>query len=171
MAGASFAAVTFLLSLAGGPLVAQQGEAEAIDLTDLKAKFEAVAENARQRRAEAIEDLVARYAAARESRDEAAIRRLFTADADQLVSSGTWRRGRQALVEGMLGSSRRNPGTRTLTVQSVRFPVPGLAVADARYVIRGTQGAEDRRMWSTFVCVRTPDGWRIDAIRNMLPAP
>ena len=71
----------------------------------------------------------------------------------------------------MLGSSQRNPGTRTLTVQTVRFPAPGVAVADARYVIKGTGGAEDRRMWSTFLCVRTETGWRIAAIRNMLPAP
>ena len=119
----------------------------------------------------AVKDLVGRYAAARESRDAEAIRKLFTSDADQLVSSGTWRRGREALVEGMLGSSRRNPGTRTLTVETVRFPSPELAVADARYVIRGSGGNPDRRMWSTFVCLRSEDGWRIAAIRNMLPAP
>ena len=121
--------------------------------------------------ADAIRTLVGHYASARESRDPQAIRKLFTADADQLVSSGVWRRGREALVEGMLGSSRRNPGTRTLTVETVRFPAPGVAVADARYVIAGSDGAADRRMWSTFVCLRTDDGWRIAAIRNMLPAP
>lgn len=120
---------------------------------------------------EAIETLVGKYASARESRDPQAIRELFTDDADQLVSSGTWRRGREALVDGMLGSSRRNPGTRTLTVETVRFPAPGVAVADARYVIAGSDGAADRKMWSTFVCLRTDDGWRIAAIRNMLPAP
>ena len=119
----------------------------------------------------AVEDLVSRYAAARESRDADAIRALFTDDADQLVSSGVWRRGREALVDGMLGSSRRNPGARTLDVESVRFPAPGVAVADARYVIRGTDGASDRKMWSTFLCLRSPGGWRIAAIRNMLPAP
>ena len=120
---------------------------------------------------EAIKTLVGQYAAARESRDPQAIRKLFTDDADQLVSSGTWRRGREALVDGMLGSSRRNPGTRTLTVETVRFAAPGVAVADARYVIAGSDGAADRKMWSTFVCLRTDDGWRIAAIRNMLPAP
>ena len=119
----------------------------------------------------AIKDLVGRYAAARESRNPDAIRKLFTEDADQLVSSGVWRRGREALVEGMLGSSRRNPGSRTLTVETVRFPAKDLALADARYIIRGTGGAPDRRMWSTFLCVRSGDEWRIAAIRNMLPAP
>lgn len=120
---------------------------------------------------EAIKILVGQYASARESRDPQAIRELFTDDADQLVSSGTWRRGREALVDGMLGSSRRNPGTRTLAVETVRFPAPGVAVADARYIITGSDGAADRKMWSTFVCLRTDDGWRIAAIRNMLPAP
>ncbi len=118
----------------------------------------------------AIKDLVGRYAAARESRDPDAIRTLFTEDADQLVSSGVWRKGRQALVEGMLGSSRRNPGSRTLTVETVRFPASDLALADARYVIKGRGGAPDRKMWSTFLCVRTGNEWRITAIRNMLPA-
>lgn len=121
--------------------------------------------------AQAVKDLVAAYADARETRDPEAVRSLFTNDADQLVSSGTWRRGREALVSGMLESSRRNPGARSLAVETVRFPATGTALADARYVIKGTQGAADRKMWSTFLCVRTSDGWRISAIRNMLPAP
>ena len=121
--------------------------------------------------AEAIRALVGRYASARASGDARAIRELFTDDADQLVSSGAWRRGREALVAGMLGSSRRNPGTRTLAVDRVRFPAAGVAVADARYVIAATDGAAARKMWSTFLCLRTGEGWRIAAIRNMLPAP
>ena len=120
---------------------------------------------------DAVGELVARYAAAREERDPHAIRKLFTADADLLVSSGTWRRGREALVEGMLGSSRRNPGSRTLTVERVRFLNATVAVADARYVIKGTDARPDRRMWSTFLCLKADGRWRIAAIRNMLPAP
>ncbi|TDI72183.1 MAG: DUF4440 domain-containing protein, partial [Bacteroidetes bacterium] len=27
-----------------------------------------------------------------------------------------------------------------------------------------------RKMWSTFIVVRNEDGWKIAAIRNMLPA-
>lgn len=74
----------------------------------------------------AVEQLVAKYAAARESRDSKVIEPLFTDDADQLVSSGIWRRGRDELVKGMLGSSRSNPGERTITVETVRFPAPTL---------------------------------------------
>lgn len=135
------------------------------------AALDSVASATEEADAVAIKDLVGRYGAARESRDPEAIRRLFTEDADQLVSSGVWRKGREALVDGMLGSSRRNPGSRTLTVETVRFPTGGLALADARYVIKGSGGAPDRKMWSTFLCVRTGDEWRIAAIRNMLPAP
>jgi hypothetical protein len=52
----------------------------------------------------------------------------------------------------------------------VRFLSPDVALVDARYEIAGSGGADPRRMWSAFVIVRTPQGWRIDAIRNMLPA-
>ena len=114
-----------------------------------------------------IRTLIARYAAAREAQDPARTAALFTPDADQLVSSGEWRRGREALVKGAMASSRANEGRRTLAVETVRLLTPDSAIADARYEIAG---AETRRMWSTFVLVKTPEGWRIAAIRNMLPA-
>lgn len=120
--------------------------------------------------AAAVRTLVAKYAAARESADAASIEKLFTADADQLVSSGEWRRGRANLVKGMLASSRGNPGDRTITVETVRFLSPDVAIADARYEIAASEGRAARRMWSTFLAARTRDGWRIAAIRNMLPA-
>jgi uncharacterized protein (TIGR02246 family) len=115
----------------------------------------------------AVKELVARYNAARDQEQADAIRSLFTRDADQLVSSGEWRKGQDQLVEGMLRSSRQNPGARTLTVETVRFLSADIAIADARYVIAA---ASTRQMWSTFVAVRTPQGWRLSAIRNMLPA-
>jgi uncharacterized protein (TIGR02246 family) len=118
----------------------------------------------------AVRDLVARYNAARDEQDPAAIAALFAEGADQLVSSGEWRRGRDALVRGMLQSSRANPGGRTITVETIRFLTADVALADARYEIAGPGGAAPRRMWSTFVAVRAADGWRIAAIRNMLPA-
>jgi uncharacterized protein (TIGR02246 family) len=117
----------------------------------------------------ATRDMVAKYAAAREISDVKAIGALFTDDADQLVSSGEWRKGRDALVRGMIESSKQNSGARTLTVETVRQLAPGVGIADARYEIAGAAGAAARKMWSTFLVVRTPAGWRIAAIRNMLP--
>lgn len=115
-----------------------------------------------------IIQIVADYNAARDNQDPNAIERLFVDDADQLVSNGVWRRGKDTLVQGMLASSAGNPGDRTLTVETVRFVTADVALADARYEIAGADSV--RKMWSTFLVVKTGDGWRIAAIRNMLPA-
>jgi uncharacterized protein (TIGR02246 family) len=118
----------------------------------------------------AIRGVVKKYLEAREQRDSKAVAALFTEDADQLVSTGQWRKGRDELVQGTLGSSASNPGKRTLTVETIRFVAPGVALADARYEIVNPNGEASRKMWSTFLMTRT-DRWRISAIRNMLPAP
>jgi uncharacterized protein (TIGR02246 family) len=118
----------------------------------------------------AIRALVKKYVDARERADARAIEALFTKDVDQLVSSGEWRKGRAEVVRGTLASSQNTGGTRTIAVESVRFISPAVALADGRYEIRGLAGGQDRRMWTTIICNRTPDGWRIAAIRNMLPA-
>jgi uncharacterized protein (TIGR02246 family) len=112
----------------------------------------------------AVREMVKRYADARDVSDPKAIGALFTDDADQLVSNGEWRRGRDALVRGMLASSARETGKRTLAVETIRFVGADVAIADARYEIG------DRKMWSTFIMKRGSGGWRIEAIRNMLPA-
>lgn len=116
----------------------------------------------------AVRDLVRRYVDARERRDPAAIRSLFTSDADQFTTSGDWRRGREAIVTGTAASSERNPGTRAIEILAVRFVSSDVALADGRYEVRGAAGVP-RPMWTTFVATRGPDGWRIAAIRNMRP--
>lgn len=115
----------------------------------------------------AVRALVARYVEAREARDRAALEALFTEDADQLVSSGEWRRGRAALVPGALASSERNQGVRRIEVDAVRVIAPGVAIADGVYTISGS-GRPPMR--STFVAVERDGTWLIAAIRNMLPA-
>lgn len=117
----------------------------------------------------AIKEIIQAYADARDASNPAEIEALFTPDADQLVSSGVWRKGLQALVEGMLQSSKNNPGDRSLEVETVRFISDGVAVADARYYIKSPDGSE-RNMWSTFLLVYEQTTWKITAIRNMLPA-
>jgi uncharacterized protein (TIGR02246 family) len=114
-------------------------------------------------------DLIDRYAEAREAKDTAQLRRILTDDIDQLVSSGTWRRGMEESVAGMLRSSTRNPGDRVLTVDHIRHLPNETAIVDARYEIRSPDGSV-RRMWSTFIAVREDGEWKIAAIRNMLPA-
>jgi uncharacterized protein (TIGR02246 family) len=117
----------------------------------------------------AVRDVVRRYMDAREARDPRAIEALFTADADQLTTSGDWRRGRPAIVAGTEQASRQNPGARRITVESIRFVAPDVAIADGPYEIAPTGGGTARRMWATIVVVRESGAWRISAIRNMVP--
>ena len=119
----------------------------------------------------AIRNLVSKYVDAREQIDAQAVAALFTADADQLVSSGEWRKGRDEVVRGTMASSQAATGKRTITVESIRFITGDVALADGRYEIAGSAGAQARKMWTTLLVSRTPQGWRIAAIRNMLPAP
>lgn len=126
------------------------------------------AQEARSRDEAAIRALVQQYVDARDARDSKAVAALFTADADQLVSSGEWRRGRDQVVTGSLASTERTGGRREIAIEDVRFLGDEAAIADGRYTISGLQTG-DRRMWTTFVVVRS-DRWRIAAIRNMLPA-
>jgi len=117
---------------------------------------------------EAIRGIVKTYIDARDRDDAKAVGALFTADADQLVSSGEWRKGREELVKGTLASTRSG-GKRTITVETIRYISPGVAIADGRYELVGA--ADTRRMWSTFVLAKSGGTWKIAAIRNMLPAP
>jgi uncharacterized protein (TIGR02246 family) len=118
----------------------------------------------------AVRAVVARYVEAREARDQAAVAAVFTADADQLVSSGEWRTGREQVVSGSLESTQRTGGSREILVERVRFLGDGVAIADGRYTIRGLETGE-RRMWTTFVMTRTDQGWRIAAIATCSPQP
>lgn len=118
----------------------------------------------------AIRTLVQKYVDARDQGNAEAVTALFTADADQLVSSGEWRRGREKLVAGAMASSQRE-GKRTIALETIRPIAPDVAIADGRYEIASLTGGAPRQMWTSFVMKRTPEGWRIAAIRNMLPAP
>jgi uncharacterized protein (TIGR02246 family) len=108
----------------------------------------------------AVRAVVQKYVDAREQRDPAAIGALFTDDADQFNSAGDWRRGREAIVKGTLQSSQRNSGARSITLKAVRFPAPGLAVADGEY------GIGDQRLWTTLLLTKQGETWKIAAIRN-----
>jgi len=128
------------------------------------------AESASPAEEAAIRQVVRNYLIAREHRDPKAVREVFTPDADQLVSTGEWRRGREALVRGTLASSESTRGRRTITIQTIRLLAPGVALADGPYELTGLAGGQSRRMWTTFLLTHGSDGWRIAAIRNMRPA-
>jgi len=113
--------------------------------------------------------LIDNYSLARDKKDTVLLKSILTNDVDQFVSSGEWRNGISEAVQGMMRSSENNPGTRTLTVEKIRFLDSKNAIADARYEIKSREGTT-RKMWSTFVVVNDNGKWKIAAIRNMLPS-
>jgi uncharacterized protein (TIGR02246 family) len=117
----------------------------------------------------AVHETVARYVQARNAKNADAVRELFTADSDQLVSTGEWRKGLNQIVRGTSASSRNEMSRSSITVENVRFLDADVALADGRYQTTALSGAV-RNMWTTIILKRTPDGWRITAIRNMLPS-
>jgi uncharacterized protein (TIGR02246 family) len=117
-----------------------------------------------------IREVIHQYLDAREHRDSKALAGVLTPDADQLVSSGEWRKGREAVVRGALASSESTGGHRNITIQNIRFLAPNVALADGPYEITGLSGGENRKMWTTFLLTRGSKGWLIAAIRNMRPA-
>ena len=117
----------------------------------------------------AITSLIDQYSEAREKRDTVLLKNILTIDVDQLVSTGEWRIGIGASVQGMLKSSANSPGTRTLRIENIRMFNPSTAIVDCRYEIQNTDGTK-RKMWSTFLVVAEKKIWKITAIRNMMPA-
>jgi uncharacterized protein (TIGR02246 family) len=115
-----------------------------------------------------ISSLIDHYSKARENGDTVLLKRILTEDVDQLVSTGEWRSGIDAAVQGMLRSSANSPGTRTLNVEKIRMLKVNCAVVDCRYEIQNPDGTI-RKMWSTFIVVADKRTWKIAAIRNMLP--
>ena len=115
-----------------------------------------------------ITSLIDNYSLAREKRDTVLLKSILTPDIDQLVSTGEWRNGIRESTKGMMTSSAGSPGTRTLTVEKIRFISPETAIADARYEIQNADGTV-RKMWSTFIVYNSKGSWKISAIRNMLP--
>lgn len=123
---------------------------------------------AQNKQEKAITALIAEYARVRETKDTVALKQLLTAEVDQLVSTGEWRRGKKGALEGMMRSSNSNPGGRTLAVEHIRFLNDQTAIADTRYEIQNSDGSI-RKMWSTFIVIHEEGRWKITAIRNMLP--
>ena len=117
----------------------------------------------------AITSLINQYNEAREKRDTVLLKTILTADVDQLVSTGEWRNGIDAAVEGMLKSSANSPGTRTLHIEKIRMITPSDAIVDCKYEIQNKDGTA-RKMWSAFIIVLYKGTWKISAIRNMLPS-
>jgi uncharacterized protein (TIGR02246 family) len=117
----------------------------------------------------AIKAAIQAFIDTREANDAAGLTAILTPDVDQRQTSGNMRSGRDAVVSGSLATTRTTGGRRTITVDSLRFLSSDVAIADGRYDSVGRTDGTDQRMLTSIVLRREPDGWKIAAIRNMLP--
>jgi uncharacterized protein (TIGR02246 family) len=117
----------------------------------------------------AIKSVIQAFIDTREANDRTALEALLTEDVDQRVTSGGIRVGRDAVVDGSLETTQRTGGRRTITVDSIRFVGPDVAVVDGRYDSIGRTDGTDQRMLTSMVLKRESGDWKIAAIRNMLP--
>src|SRR5689334_9649508 len=69
----------------------------------------------------AIHFLIDQYSVAREKSDTVLLKSILTTNVDQLVSTGEWRVGIDAGVQGMQKSSATSPGTRTLSIDKIKM--------------------------------------------------
>jgi uncharacterized protein (TIGR02246 family) len=120
----------------------------------------------------AIRQLVQQQDDARNRGDLKAFGALFTDDADQLTSSGEWRRGRAAIEDGVARSRSTvyKGGTYVTTIETVRMLSPNVAVADGPFEILNLAGGGTRRAHATYLLAKSGDRWRIAGYRSMVPA-
>ena len=118
----------------------------------------------------AIRAVIQAFLDTREKNDAAGLAALLTADVDQRQTSGNMRSGRDAVVQGSLSTQQSTGGTRTISVDSLRFVGADVAIADGRYDSVGRADGTDQRMLTSMVLRREGGAWKIAAIRNMLPS-
>jgi uncharacterized protein (TIGR02246 family) len=118
----------------------------------------------------AIRAVIKAFIDTRENNDAAGLAALLTADVDQRQTSGNVRSGREAVVSGTMSTQQSTGGTRTISVDSLRFVGADVAIADGRYDSIGRSDGTDQRMLTSMVLRREGGAWKIAAIRNMLPS-
>jgi hypothetical protein len=106
------------------------------------------------------------YILRRDEGDEAGLRALLSANADQRLTSGRMRSGRDAVVSGSLQSTQNSGGKRVISLESIRFLGADVAVANGTYDSLGRADGTDLHMLTTIVFWRVDGDWVIDAIRN-----
>ena len=87
-----------------------------------------------------IHTLIDQYSQARETKDTVLLQNILAPDIDQLVSSGVWRKGINESIDGMMRSSGRNPGSRRIYIEKIRFIGLESGIVDARYEITKSDG-------------------------------
>jgi uncharacterized protein (TIGR02246 family) len=97
---------------------------------------------------------------------------LFLEDGSTLTSAGEWRRGRAQVEKGgaALGAGVYKGARYSTTVDGVRLLAPTVALVDATFEISSIGGSGSRKGHTTYILVKSGDGWKIAASRSMVPA-
>jgi uncharacterized protein (TIGR02246 family) len=117
----------------------------------------------------AIRAVIKAFITTREANDPAGLAALLTTDVDQRQTSGNMRSGRDAVVSGTMATQQSTGGSRTITVDGLRFVGADVAIADGRYDSIGRSDGGNQLMLTSMVLRRESGAWKIAAIRNMLP--
>lgn len=128
----------------------------------------AVAQDAPERSADetAIRQVTQEYILRRDDNDEAGLRALLSPNADQRLTSGRMRSGREEVVSGSLNSTQSSGGKRVISLESIRFLGADVAIANGSYDSLGRADGTDLHMQTTIVFWRVDGAWLIEAIRN-----
>ena len=114
----------------------------------------------------AIRQVTQDYILRRDDNDEAGLRALLSPNADQRLTSGRMRSGREEVVAGSLNSTQTSGGKRVISLKSIRFLGADVAIANGSYDSLGRADGTDLHMQTTIVFWRVDGKWLIDAIRN-----
>jgi uncharacterized protein (TIGR02246 family) len=98
---------------------------------------------------------------------------LFTKDADQLTSAGTWRRGPAEIEKNTaeITATTYKGGKYATTVDRVRMIAPTAALVDGAFTITNLSGGGSRKGFITLMLVKEAGQWRVAATRSMVPTP
>lgn len=98
---------------------------------------------------------------------------VFTDEADQMTSTGEWRRGHAEIEKGVAQSmaTTYKGGKYVTTIDQVRMVAPNVAIADGPFDLQNVPGGGVRHAHVTYVLVKSGGQWRIGASRSMVNAP
>jgi uncharacterized protein (TIGR02246 family) len=120
-----------------------------------------------------IRKVLQQYDETRNRGDWKAYGALFVSEADQLTSSGTWRRGTAEIMKSTadITATTYKGGKYTTTVDRVRVIAPTVALVDGAFEISNLAGGGTRKGLMSMVLVKDGGQWRVAATRSMVPTP
>jgi uncharacterized protein (TIGR02246 family) len=120
----------------------------------------------------AIRRVIQQHDEARNKGDWKAVAMLFTEEADQLTSTGDWRKGRAGVEKGVaqVNATIYKGGKYSTKVTSVRMLGADHALVDTTFEIGNIAGGT-RRGTTAYILAKSGGTWRIMATRSSVPVP